>query len=108
MIWDTVGSVQVQKFAEAIYKRLVEIEDKILRGNKGLPGVCGLRMFARVDTALMWDDRDANVGNHKYRLVLNEVQPGDASMFMIDADCRNTILWAFVEGLKRGGLHQDQ
>lgn len=106
MVFDEVGSIQVKEFAMAVYKELVKIEDMVLRGNEKVPGICGLRMFLRMDTALIWDDTDSDVRKHRYRFVLNEVQPADASLFMIDGDCRNSIVRAFVAGIQRGGLEQ--
>lgn len=106
MPFDTVGTLQVQEFARAIYEKVLRIEDSILRGNKEVQGLCGLRVFARVDTALVWDDRDKDPMKHRYRLVLNEVQPGDASLFMIDHDCRTGIIRGLVEGIKRGSLEE--
>ena len=101
---DPEGSLQVQRFAEAVYKKLIEIEETVLQGNKELRSIYGLRIFVRLDIALIWDDSDQDTTKHRYRFVINEVQPGDAGLFMVDQDCRSSILHGFVEGIKRGSL----
>ena len=98
---DSVRTIQLQAFANSVYEEVVEIEESVLQGNEEVPGICGLRVFARLDIALIWDNRDADKSKHRYRFVINEV-PGDASLFMMDEDCWTSILRGFVEGIEQG------
>lgn len=101
---EATGTLQLLEFGTAVYQELLQLEDTILRGNKEVRGICGLRVFARLDIALVWDNRDADSSKHRYRFILNEIQPGDAGLFMLDSDCRTSILRGLVDGMMRGSL----
>lgn len=101
---EDVGTRQLLEFGTAVYQELLQIEDTILKGNREVRGICGLRVFARLDIGLIWDDRDPDSSKHRYRFILNEIQPGDAGLFMLDGDCRTSIIRGLVEGMQRGSL----
>ena len=84
--------------------KLIAVEDSVLRGNKDHRGVCGLRVFVRLDIGIIWDDRDEDESKHRYRFILNEVQPGDAGLFMANKCARTNLARGFVQGILRGSL----
>ena len=98
------GTHEVLAFAESIYTALLNIEHTILQANSTLPGICGLRVFCRLDIGVIWDDRDEDERKHQYRLILNEIQPGDVGLFITGHQGSTDVLEGFVEGIERGSL----
>ncbi|KIK49859.1 hypothetical protein GYMLUDRAFT_253498 [Collybiopsis luxurians FD-317 M1] len=104
--FDLVGTQQVQDFALSVYDKLLAIEDSILRGNQYHRGVSGHKVLVRLDLGLIWDDRDPRPDKHGYKLIVNEIQPGDAGLFMCDDEARINVARGVVDGILRGSLDQ--
>lgn len=65
------GTEQLLTFASLVYKRLVEIEERVGHAGIMFRGSVGCLAFVRLDISLVWVEKE-----RRYRFCLNEVQPG--------------------------------
>lgn len=92
------GTDQLLQFAGAIYLRILEIEQKIGHAGDCSRGAVGSLAFLRLDISLFWVPSEG-----RYRMCLNEIQPGTPGMFKFDPDpC--AVAAEFVDGIKRGSV----
>ncbi|KAF5368194.1 hypothetical protein D9757_011315 [Collybiopsis confluens] len=98
------GTNQVKNFALRVYDDLIRKEHDVLRGNAYQRGVCGMRVLIRIDIGLIWDDTPTDSSLHKYRFIVNEIQPGQCGLFANDKNARTSIIDGFIEGIQRGSL----
>ena len=91
-------------FALSVYEALIREEHNVLMGNAYHRGVCGMRVLVRIDVGLIWDDTSSDSALHRYRFIVNEVQPGQCGLFANDKDARTTIVDGMIAGILRGSL----
>ncbi|KAJ3713242.1 hypothetical protein DFJ43DRAFT_1043986, partial [Lentinula guzmanii] len=85
---DNTGTQQLTEFALKVYDKLVTIDESINRTNQFHRGIAGHKVCVRLDIGVMWDSNAPDPKDHRYRFIVNEIQPGDSGMFMIDGDAR--------------------
>ncbi|KAE9387771.1 hypothetical protein BT96DRAFT_948133, partial [Gymnopus androsaceus JB14] len=101
---DNAGTRDLLAFTAKVYERLVRIEHTVFQANNKTHGACSMRVFVRLDVGIIWDDRDGDNRNHRYRYILNEVQPGQCGIFMLGPDAKGGIVNGLLEGLERGSM----
>ena len=104
--YDFTGTQQLLDFALAVYDKLLGIEESINRSNQFQRGIAGLKVLVRIDIGLIWDNTSPDSAQHRYRFIVNEIQPGECGLFMIDADARTSIPRAVLQGILRGSFDQ--
>ncbi|KAJ3780012.1 hypothetical protein GGU10DRAFT_337530, partial [Lentinula aff. detonsa] len=101
---DNTGTQQLTEFALKVYDKLVTIDESINRTNQFHRGIAGHQVCVRLDIGVMWDSNSPDPKDHRYRFIVNEIQPGDSGMFMIDGDARASVPLGIIEGILRGSL----
>lgn len=92
------GTEQLLKFAGAVYRRLVEIEERIGHAGIMFRGSVGCLAFVRLDISLFWVEEEK-----RYRFCLSEVQPGMSGMFKFGQD-NCALATQFVDAIGRGSM----
>jgi len=96
---DTAGTIDLLKFSNAVYEALLDIEESIFQDTRDTPSASSLRLFCRLDVALVWDDEQ-----EKYLYTINEVQEGMCGLFMLGEDGKAAVPTSFINAYLRGAL----
>ncbi|KAJ3709526.1 hypothetical protein DFJ43DRAFT_1162547 [Lentinula guzmanii] len=103
---DNTGTNQLIEFALKVYHKLIDVEESINRTNQFYHGIAGHKVCVRLDIGVIWDCESDDPKDHRYRFILNEIQPGDSGLFMIDKDARAGVPYGVIDGILRGSLAQ--
>ncbi|KAJ3794066.1 hypothetical protein GGU11DRAFT_811504 [Lentinula aff. detonsa] len=103
---DYTGTHQITEFALKVYDKLVSIEESLTRSNQFHPGIAGSKVCVRLDIGVIWDSTGPDPNDHRYRFIVNKIQPGDAAISMIDGDARRSIPRGIIQGILKGSLDQ--
>ncbi|KAJ3979344.1 hypothetical protein F5890DRAFT_1478608 [Lentinula detonsa] len=92
---DNTGTNQLIEFALKVYHKLIAVEESINRTNQYYHGIAGHKVCVRLDIGVIWDCESDDPKDHKYRFIVNEIQPGDAG-----------VPYGIIDGILRGSLTQ--